>query len=54
MLDMLRLAIQSCPPPASPDADVAVSPPLLLKDTCYAAVGVACYDLHDLVDFKAW
>ncbi|CAI7864448.1 unnamed protein product, partial [Closterium sp. NIES-54] len=54
LIDMLRQCIEACPPPASPDADVPVTPALLLKDACYDAVGVACYDLHDVVDFKTW
>ncbi|CAI5943992.1 unnamed protein product [Closterium sp. NIES-64] len=52
LMNMLRQCIEACPPPASPDADVPVTPALLLKDACYDAVGVACYDLHDVVDFK--
>ncbi|CAI6002588.1 unnamed protein product, partial [Closterium sp. NIES-65] len=54
LMNMLRQCIEACPPPASPDADVPVTPALLLKDACYDAVGVACYDLHDVVDFKTW
>ncbi|CAI5480607.1 unnamed protein product [Closterium sp. Yama58-4] len=54
LIDMLRQCMEACPPPASPDADVPVTPALLLKDACYDAVGVACYDLHDVVDFKTW
>ncbi|GJP39755.1 hypothetical protein CLOM_g24098 [Closterium sp. NIES-68] len=54
LIDMLRQCIEASPPPASPDADVPVTPALLLKDACYDAVGVACYDLHDVVDFKSW
>ena len=54
MIDMLKQASSACPPPSSPDAPVAVSPALLLKDACYNAIGVANYDLYDYVDFKPW
>ena len=51
---MLKQASSACPPPSSPDAPVAVSPALLLKDACYNAIGVANYDLYDYVDFQPW
>ncbi|CAI6006706.1 unnamed protein product [Closterium sp. NIES-65] len=54
LFEQFKECIEACPPPASPDADVPVTPALLLKDACYDAVGVACYDLHDVVDFKTW
>lgn len=54
VLGILRGAMEACPAPPSPDAPVAISPQLLLKEASYDAVGAASYDLHDHVDLESW
>ncbi|KAL2621919.1 hypothetical protein R1flu_002124 [Riccia fluitans] len=53
VVEMLKQASDNCPP-AAPDADVQITPALLLKEAVYNAVGVANYDLYDYIDFKSW
>lgn len=54
VLGILRGAMEACPAPPTPDAPVAISPQLLLKEASYDAVGAASYDLHDHVDLESW
>lgn len=53
VVEMLKQASDNCPP-AAPDADMQITPALLLKEAVYNAVGVANYDLYDYIDFKSW
>jgi len=52
VMQLLEDCNRSCPPPASPEQDVELTPALLRKEAVYNAVGIAAFDLYDYLDFS--